>query len=129
MPAGADDLLRNIPHAATISRRIEARLSALAKGTDADTEPLFAEVARLVERLDPYGLTEVEPDHAEASTVAREAAEISRRMVDEIERAGLADDRLGQAVRNLFECLGLAKEGLSISLRAGENPASLMRPG
>jgi hypothetical protein len=44
------------------------------------------------------------------------------------ERDGIADDRLGQAVRNLFECLELGEEGAEISLRAGENPDSALRP-
>jgi hypothetical protein len=48
--------------------------------------------------------------------------------VDAIEALGVGEDRLGQNVRNLFECLGLGQEGAEISLRAGEDPRSLMRP-
>ena len=48
--------------------------------------------------------------------------------MDEIEKAGAGADRLGQQVRNLFECLELGEEGAAISLRAGENPRSLLRP-
>jgi hypothetical protein len=48
--------------------------------------------------------------------------------VDAIEEDGLQSDRLGQWVRNLFECLEKAEEGLEISLRAGEDPNSLQRP-
>jgi hypothetical protein len=36
-------------------------------------------------------------------------------------------DRLGQHVRNLFECLGLAEEGAQLSLKCGERPDSPMR--
>ena len=36
-------------------------------------------------------------------------------------------DRLGQCVRNLFECLGLPNEGRRVSLACGENPDSIMR--
>ena len=36
-------------------------------------------------------------------------------------------DKLGQCVRNLFECLGLPNEGRRVSLVCGENPDSLMR--
>ena len=46
----------------------------------------------------------------------------------EIERLKLGSDRLGQHVRNLFECLELGEEGAQISLRAGENPNSVQRP-
>jgi len=48
--------------------------------------------------------------------------------VGEIEAAGYQGDRLGQSVRNLFECLGLAEEGAELSLRCGERPDSLLRP-
>ena len=47
---------------------------------------------------------------------------------DDIEKNKLGGDRLGQAVRNLFECLALGEEGAAISLRAGENPRSTLRP-
>jgi hypothetical protein len=40
----------------------------------------------------------------------------------------LGHDRLGQCVRNFFECLELGREGAAISLRAGENPRSMQRP-
>ena len=59
---------------------------------------------------------------------AEMAAASGRKLVEEIERMGIGEDRLGQAVRNLFECLGFAEEGAAISLRAGEDPNSLMRP-
>jgi hypothetical protein len=49
-------------------------------------------------------------------------------VVDDIEKSGVGYDRLGQAVRNLFECLSMGEEGSRISLRAGENPGSTMRP-
>ncbi len=58
----------------------------------------------------------------------RSAAALARLVVDDIEKSGVGYDRLGQAVRNLFECLALGEEGASQSLRAGENPGSLMRP-
>ncbi len=48
--------------------------------------------------------------------------------MDELERAHLGSDLLGQLVRNYFECLELGEEGSEISLRAGENPKSLQRP-
>jgi hypothetical protein len=39
----------------------------------------------------------------------------------------LRDERLGQAVRNLFECLGLPEEGADLGLQCGESPDSLLR--
>ena len=53
---------------------------------------------------------------------------MGRLIVDDIERLGVGDDRIGQAVRNFFECLELGEEGARISLRAGENPKSALRP-
>jgi hypothetical protein len=63
-----------------------------------------------------------------AKVVIAEVVALARKMVDAFERDGIADDRLGQAVRNLFECLELGAEGAEISLRAGENPDSALRP-
>jgi hypothetical protein len=55
-------------------------------------------------------------------------ADLARALVDQIERAGAGSDRLGQHVRNFFECLSLGEEGAAISLRAGEDPNSIQRP-
>ncbi|MBI4622024.1 MAG: hypothetical protein HY736_02245 [Verrucomicrobia bacterium] len=68
------------------------------------------------------------PDGESANRIRDRAAGLGRRLVDAIERGGFASDRLGQCVRNLFECLELGPEGAAISLRAGENPNSLQRP-
>jgi hypothetical protein len=66
---------------------------------------------------------------ADAAERARQsAAALGRGIVADIESSGVGYDRLGQAVRNLFECLALGEEGAQISLRAGENPGSTMRP-
>jgi len=69
-----------------------------------------------------------DPADVVGDQVAEEAAGAGRELVIEIEKQGLAEDRLGQAIRNLFECLGFPEEGANISLRAGEDPNSLMRP-
>jgi hypothetical protein len=53
---------------------------------------------------------------------------MARELVALLEPTRLKGDRLGQLIRNLFECLELGKEGAEISLRAGENPNSLQRP-
>jgi hypothetical protein len=58
-----------------------------------------------------------------------EAAQLGRRLVECIEADEVGSDRVGQCVRNLFECLALGQEGAALSLRAGEDPNSLQRPG
>ncbi len=121
------DIPRNLPHAATIAKRIGRRLSAAGFESNPDAEELVEIVLKLVDLLVEFEGGEDPPDDV-AAPVAEQAAALARRAVDEIERLGLGEDRLGQAVRNLFECLGLGKEGAEISLRAGENPASLTRP-
>jgi hypothetical protein len=68
------------------------------------------------------------PPQDECRTAATEAARLGRALVDAVESGQFGDDRLGQAVRNLFECLELGEEGARISLRAGENPDSALRP-
>ena len=60
--------------------------------------------------------------------MAWEAAAHARLLAQEIARAGYSGDRIGQCVRNLFECLGLAEEGAEVSLTCGERPDSPLRP-
>jgi hypothetical protein len=67
------------------------------------------------------------PDET-AEKARQSAAALGRLIVDDIEKSGVGTDRLGQAVRNLFECLAMGEEGARIALRAGENPNSTMRP-
>jgi len=113
----------NLPHAATISVRI---LYHLRQGKPA---PAAAEVAaKLVILLEPFRDREDNGEAGETARVTREAAELGRAIVDEVEKAAAGTDRLGQQVRNLLECLELGEEGARISLRAGENPNSLLRP-
>jgi len=47
--------------------------------------------------------------------------------VDAIVETTARGDRLGQLVRNFFECLGLAEEGAQLALRCGERPDSPLR--
>lgn len=69
-----------------------------------------------------------DPPAADAVPVAESAAEQARVLVGEMVRAGYASDRLGQCIRNLFECLGLPEEGAALSLECGERPNSPLRP-
>jgi len=116
------DLPLDLPHAATISARIVRRL-------EADPNPAaLATAHRLVRLLLPYHETGENPAADEAALVVERAARLGRALVDAVERAGVGHDRLGQAIRNLFECLSMGEEGAAISLRAGEDPRSGLRP-
>jgi hypothetical protein len=117
----------NLPHAARVAGRIEMRLVLAGVPDLEEGEELRTLMSALRDALSPYDESN-DPSDAEAADAVREVAEIARKLVDEIERLALGEDRLGQAVRNLFECLGLGAEGAGISLRAGENPGSLLRP-
>ena len=68
------------------------------------------------------------PPENNAMPLRDEAAAIGRELVDDAVASRLTSDRLGQLVRNLFECLELGEEGSEISVLAGENPNSLQRP-
>lgn len=107
----------NLPHAGTVAVRIRYHLRGCAD--EAST--------RLVRLLDPYRESEADPPAPEAARVIGEALDLARRIVDEVERAGAGHDRLGQNVRNLFECLEAPEEGARLSLRAGERPDSPLR--
>jgi hypothetical protein len=57
-----------------------------------------------------------------------DSVRLARALVLEIRSGGIQSDRLGQRIRNLFELLGLGKEGASQGLVCGESAYSLMRP-
>jgi hypothetical protein len=97
-----------------------------AKGVSLDA--VSSAAAKLEGILAPYLEMEDNPPAVIATRVRQEAAALGRKLVDEIELAGVGHDRLGQCVRNLFECLELGREGAAISLRAGEDPKSFQRP-
>ena len=80
----------------------------------------------IAERLSNYLFRNL--DDPDPYRVRDEAAQMGRALVDALEASSIANDRLGQHVRNLFECLELGEEGAVISLRAGENPNSIQRP-
>jgi hypothetical protein len=112
----------NLPHAGTLATRIVYHLTP--KVSDPD---VLGIAGRLVTLLAPYRQSGENPPPDEARRSAEEAAGLARSLVDSIERLRVGHDRLGQAVRNLFECLELGEEGATISLRAGENPDSVLR--
>lgn len=119
------DIPLDIPHAARLAERIENLLERIAdEGTNADAS--LAAAARMSKLLFRY--TEEEDNPPDALRLRDEAAVLGRALVDAIEHDRVLNDRLGQYVRNFFECLELGEEGAAISLRAGENPQSLQRP-
>jgi hypothetical protein len=117
----------NLPHAGRIARRIVPLLPASRSLSASALEARKAAVA-LVELLEPSLDLDENPPAELGAEVRDRAAKLGRELVDQVERGGFGHDRLGQCVRNLFECLELGREGAEISLRAGENPRSLQRP-
>src|SRR5436189_228017 len=97
----------NLPHAALVSVRM---LYHLRQGKPAPAAMELTMTLALM--LEPWRDRQDNGPEEEARRVARAAGA----------------DRLGQQVRNVFECLELGEEGARISLRAGENPNSLLRP-
>ncbi len=115
----------NLPHARTIAERIERQLEILRVLEGDGARGLNAAVIGLRNKLEPW-LEDADPETAAAS--ADPIVDLARELVKTIvadERA--RGDRLGQCVRNLFECLGLPNEGRRVSLACGESPDSLMR--
>jgi hypothetical protein len=115
----------NLPHARTIAERIERQLEILRVLDGEGSRTLNAAVIAVRNRLEPW-VEDADPETAAAA--ADPIVEFARRLVQAIvedERA--RSDRLGQCVRNLYECLGLPNEGRRVSLACGENPDSLMR--
>jgi hypothetical protein len=118
----------NLPHAGRIARRILLLVPESTDRRDAESVSLLVTAAKLEALLTPYLELDDNPPALIAARVRNEAATLGRRLVDEIEQAQAGHDRLGQCVRNLFECLELGREGATISLRAGEDPKSFQRP-
>ena len=120
------DIPMDLPHAGRIADRIVALLEKHTEEMGLDVP----EVMDTADRLSSYLFRNASGDDnpPNANEVRDQAAMLGRQLVDSMEAAHIAGDRLGQLVRNLFECLELGKEGAEISLRAGENPKSLQRP-
>lgn len=123
------DLPLNLPHAGTIA----GRLGRLIESRAISTNLAFFQLAETTERLEklllPYRISGEDPPDAEAEPIRQEAARLGRELVEQIARLQIGEDRLGQCIRNLFECLAMGEEGAELSLRAGEDPHSLQRPG
>lgn len=122
------DIPLDLPHAGTLAERVSRYVAMSVDESTAEGSALLDQAEGLAAFLFPFHATGENPVEPEAYEVRDRAAAMAREIVDGIERMGIGFDRLGQAVRNLFECLELGEEGATISLRAGENPRSLQRP-
>ena len=118
----------DLPHAGRIADRLYNLLERHVEEESLSADDILRLAERLSKMLWEHTENDENPPDAEAFAVRDAAASLARQLVDELETAGIRGDRLGQYVRNLFECLELGEEGAAISLRAGENPASLQRP-
>ncbi len=120
------DIPLDLPHAGRIADRIATLVHRHTEDAGLDAPDAVAAADRLSAFL--FRNTTGDENPPDAMRVRDEAAELARHLVSLLEQAQITGDRLGQLVRNLFECLELGKEGAEISLRAGENPKSLQRP-
>jgi len=117
----------NLPHARTVLGRVARTLEALGafgESGDGGASLLHSALAEAETGLAPF---DEDPPREEALRAADRAALLARVLVDAIVASPVRSDRLGQHVRNLFECLGLAEEGAELSLLCGERPDSPMR--
>jgi len=118
----------DLPHAGRISDRLLIIVQRHAEEKGVDAPEAIDAAERLWHLLFRFSGEDDNPPESEALPLRDEAAAIARELVDAVVAAQLTSDRLGQLVRNLFECLELGAEGAEISLVAGENPNSLQRP-
>lgn len=118
----------NLPHAGRVARRILPLLPAGGARGGVEADAAQTVVRELIELLDPCLDSDENPPGPAGVRVRERAASLGRKLVEHIERGRFGHDRLGQCVRNFFECLELGLEGADISLRAGENPNSMQRP-
>ena len=117
--------LINLPHALTIVSRLVYYLEYRSEPVPVEETQVREALAALDELLRPYP---TDPPEKTAVRVAMAAGVAARELVAECVRAGYRGDRLGQCIRNLFECLGLPDEGAALSLECGERPHSPLRP-
>jgi hypothetical protein len=119
--------LINLPHARTIAQRVGRTLEVLgafAEAGNGGAVGLHAAFEGLEGALRSF---DEDPPAEEALAAADRVAEKARALVDAILATPCRSDRLGQHVRNLFECLGLNEEGARLSLTCGEREDSPMR--
>jgi hypothetical protein len=119
----------NLPHAARVARRIVLLLPPEGRRAPGASATPLATALKLEALLAPCADHDDNPAPIVAKRIREEAAALGRQIADQIKATPAAGhDRLGQSVRNLFECLELGREGSALGLVAGENPNSLQRP-
>lgn len=128
MGKGFFDIPMNLPHAGTVASRLVYHVQRVEQVQKKKFPDALKAAEALESLLDDCRFAGENPEDSEAQRLAEAAAELARKFVDAVDAAQCGDDRLGQAVRNLFECIGLGREGAQQSLRAGENPNSTLRP-
>jgi len=116
----------NLPHSRTVLARIGRMLEFLdAFAEDASGGPALHTAFQALEReAEPY---DEDPALAAAIAAADAIAERARTFVEALLQTPVRSDRLGQHVRNLFECPRLPGDGARLALQCGERPDSLMR--
>jgi hypothetical protein len=117
----------NLPHSRTIIARIWRSLEALGAfggQSNGSGTALALALEALEEQARPY---EEDPPIEQALAAADAIADKARTLVAAILATPARGDRLGQFVRNLFECLGLADEGAALALDCGERADSPLR--
>ena len=122
------DIPLDLPHAGRLADRIVNLLERHAEELGVDASDAIDVAEKMSNLLFRFSANDENPNDDEANSIREEAAGLGRQLVDQLEATNVTSDRLGQYVRNYFECLELGEEGASISLRAGENPNSLQRP-
>ncbi len=125
---GYVDIPLDLPHAGTIALRVQGFLEERTGVETVEYEKILEKAEELVDLLVACNARGENPPEPDATRIRDNAAAIGREIVELVERLDLRHDRLGQFIRNLFECLALGEEGAAISLRAGEDPGSLQRP-
>lgn len=109
----------DLEHAMTVAERIERLLLEL------DRRPALSLKSARSLQAEILRALSTNPDESagiESITDRARALALAIR-VDEVQ-----SDRIGQRVRNLFELIGLGKEGTMRGLECGEDPDSLQRP-
>ena len=122
------DIPLDLPHAGRVASRLVRLLERHCEEQGLDAEELLDIAEKLDVMLSRYVQEGENPYPAEAEAARESAADLGRRLVTALEATNIRGDRLGQYIRNLFECLAMGTEGAEISLRAGEDPDSLQRP-
>ena len=117
----------NLPHARTIVSRLGRTLEALGAFGETGNGGALALLATYDALETAVRDFDEDPPIDDALRAADDVAALGSALVEAILATSCRGDRLGQSVRNLFECLGLPEEGAELALRCGERPDSPLR--